>query len=71
MTPENRSEILYLKKLQNLIPNQLNVEGLTWKKTINYTKGSKIKMTFKKIGIKIQIQNKLYFLLNGEIEKKN
>jgi hypothetical protein len=29
MTPENRSETLYLKKLRNLIPNQLNVEGLT------------------------------------------
>lgn len=30
-------------KTQNSIPNQLKVEGLISKKTINYLKGSKIK----------------------------
>ena len=61
---------LYLERLRNSILNQLNVDGLTWKKNINYTKGSK-KITFKIMGIKIKIQNKFYFWLNGEIEKKN
>jgi hypothetical protein len=62
---------LYLERLRNSILNQLNVNGLTWKKNINYIKGSKKKITFKIIGIKIKIQNKFYFWLNGEIEKKN
>jgi hypothetical protein len=36
-------ETLYLKKTQNLIFNQLNIEGLTWKKNIHYTKRLKTK----------------------------
>jgi len=32
-----------LKKPQISIPNQLNIEGVTWKNNINYTKGSKTK----------------------------
>jgi len=32
---------LYQEKSRNPISNQLNVERLTWKKNINYTKGSK------------------------------
>jgi hypothetical protein len=50
-----------LEKPQSLIPNQLNVEGFTWKKNINYTKGPKQKMKIEIIGIKIKIQNKIYF----------
>jgi hypothetical protein len=32
-----------LEKLWSPNPNQLTIEGLTWKKNINYTKGSKTK----------------------------
>jgi hypothetical protein len=43
MTQGIRLEVSYLEKSQSLIINQLNFEWLTWKKNINYTKGSKIK----------------------------
>jgi len=52
---------LYQEKSRNPISNQLNVERLTWKKNINYTKGSKKKITIKRMEIKIEIQNKFYF----------
>jgi hypothetical protein len=72
ITRDIRLKTLYLKRLRNSITNQLNVDGLTWKKNINYTKGFKTKkMTFNIIGIKIKIPNKFYSWLNGEIEKKN
>jgi hypothetical protein len=54
-------ETVCLEKPQSLIPNQLNVEGFTWKKNINYTKEPKQKMKIEIIGIKIKIQNKIYF----------
>ena len=41
------------------------------KKTFDYTKGSKTKNKNKRKIIKIEIKNKLYFLLNDKIEKKN
>jgi hypothetical protein len=44
-----RPEALYLKKPRNLILNQLNIEGLTWKRNINYTKGSQKKIAMKRI----------------------
>jgi len=43
MTRDIRLKTLYLKRLRNSITNQLNVDGLTWKKNINYTKGFKTK----------------------------
>jgi hypothetical protein len=41
------------------------------KNTFDYTKGSKTKNKNKRKIIKIEIKNKLYFLLNDKIEKKN
>ena len=58
-----RPETPYQEKSRNPISNQLNVERLTWKKNINYIKGSKTKKTtIKRMKIKIEIQNKFYFL---------
>jgi len=73
VTRDIRPEALYLEKPRSSIPNQLNVERLTWKKAINYKKKKdpKQKITIKRIKIKIEIQNKFYFWLRGEIEKKN
>jgi hypothetical protein len=56
-----RPKTPYIEKPRNSILNQLNVEGLTYKNNINTTKGSKTKMTVKRIRIKIEIQNKFYF----------
>jgi hypothetical protein len=39
------------------------------KRKINLTKGQY--KTIKEMRIKIKIKNKIFFLLNGEIEKKN
>ena len=51
-----------IEKLRNPNLSQLNVEGLTWKKNINYTNNPKQKkISIKKIRIKIEIQNKFYF----------
>ena len=63
MTRDIRPEALYLEKPRSSIPNQLNVERLTWKKAINYKKKKdpKQKITIKRIKIKIEIQNKFYF----------
>jgi len=41
ITRDIRLKTLYLKRLQNSITNQLNVDGLTWKRNINYTEGFK------------------------------
>jgi hypothetical protein len=42
------------------------------KNSINYIYGSKTnKKRIKRIGIEIEIQNKFYFWLSGEIEKTN
>jgi len=53
------------------MPNQLKFEGLTWKKISITQNDPKQKITIKKIGIKIEKQNKFYFCLKCEIEKKN
>jgi len=60
------TKTLYLEKLQNIIYNQLNIEGCNWKK-FNYTKRSKRKGILIKT-MKIKIERK-FFLLKGEIEK--
>jgi hypothetical protein len=39
------------------------------KNKFNYIEG--LKKTIKRIMIKIEIQNNFYFLLKGEVEKKN
>jgi len=37
-----------MKKPQNLIPNQTNIEWWNHEKNFNYTKGSKLKIAIKK-----------------------
>ena len=62
-----------LETLWSPNPNQLTVEGLTWKKNINYTKGSKTttkKSQLKEWKSKLKYKINFIFLLKNEIEKK-
>jgi len=56
-----------MKKPWSSILIQFNVEWWNWKKNSIIQKDSKYKITIKRMRIKIEIQNKFYFLLNGEI----
>jgi len=62
----------YLKKLWSQILNQSNIWMVKLKKKFNYTKGFKtIKISIRRIMIKIIIETKLYILLKHEIKKKS
>jgi hypothetical protein len=55
VTRDIRPEAPYLKKPRISIPDQLNVEGLTWKRPPITKKDPKQKITIKRIEIKIKI----------------
>ena len=61
----------YLEKPWSLIHNQSNNKDEIQKNNFNYTKVFKLEIAIKRIRIKIEIQNKVYIWLTGEIEKRN
>jgi hypothetical protein len=65
-----RPKILYLKKTMKFNSQSIKYWKMKLKKKIQIYKRAQ-KIAIKRIRIKIQISNKFYIWLKGEIEKKN